>query len=201
MPRYVGLGHDLKRAAVYLQQAVKGKTNVEGLMWLGELVQMAPPGLLVDLGTYWGRSAMMMAIAGQVGSRDTWRKVLTIDNYREGPDAKLNGGPYPNIWAVQHTFADMPLVHLCMRNTTPVPEIAILNGPLALVFVDDDHSEAGVSKVCEHWIYHVPEGGIMAFDDYGNPRWPDVKPTVDKYMDGWQSLGVRGSVAAYRRGA
>lgn len=71
--------------------------------------------------------------------------------------------------------------------------------PIALVFVDGDHNGAGVQADIETWAPLVVPGGIMAFDDYGNDRWPEVKPVVDELMGGWEKLDVRGSVAAFRR--
>jgi len=83
--------------------------------------------------------------------------------------------------------------------TSEVP--AVIDGnPIAFVFVDADHNRAGLVADIETWVPLVVHGGIMAFDDYGSERWPDVKPTVDAMLsDGWEKLDVRGSVAAFRR--
>ena len=87
---------------------------------------------------------------------------------------------------------------LVVGETGEVPQ-AIDGHPIALVFVDADHTGEGVRRDILTWAPLVAEGGLMVFDDYGNRRWPEVKPVVDELMGGWEKLGVRGSVAAFRR--
>lgn len=192
---------DYQRIARRLCQTMRGKMSAEEMAYLGELVGMAPPGLLVDLGTYWGRSAMMLAIAGKQGPKDAWRRVLTIDNYSEGPNARESGGPRPDFWTVKRQFKCMPRVHLHMGQTDDIP-LVVFEQPVALVLVDGDHTAGGITEDIEAWQGLVTEGGIMAFDDYVSERWPAVKAVVDAYMaiDGWERLGQRGSLVAFRKG-
>jgi len=82
---------------------IPGKCGETAMLYLCELVQsLDVAGWLIDLGTYEGRSAMVMAM-GSV--RDGYRrKIVTIDNYQEGPSAKDNEGPYPDVFVVQQRF-------------------------------------------------------------------------------------------------
>lgn len=51
------------------------------------------------------------------------------------------------------------------------------------IYIDADHEAASVLKDGLNAIYRVPEGGIVAFDDYmwtqGKGLWADPKPAVD----------------------
>ena len=49
-----------------------------------------------------------------------------------------------------------------------------------IVFIDGDHSEAGIRGDIEAWINHVQLDGYIAFHDYGSPHWPDVARVVDE---------------------
>lgn len=52
-------------------------------------------------------------------------------------------------------------------------------GPkVGMLFVDGDHSYDGCRDDVDAWIPHLANGAVIAFDDYGNPRCPDVKRAV-----------------------
>lgn len=65
-----------------------------------------------------------------------------------------------------------------------------------LLFVDGDHSRAGVERDFELYSPLVSPGGIVAFDNYGQvapPAWPEVKPAVDGLdLREWRQLGTFG---------
>ena len=179
------------RVANGIKRTVGSKMTALGLAYVAELVEQAPEGVLVDLGTWNGASALMMAKA------DPERWVVSIDNYQEPEDAITGKGQRPTFEQVSRRL-DGRLVSLMVQDTadlTPIPEV----WDFALVLVDADHTGWGVRRDIEAWAPLVVDGGIMAFDDYGSARWPEVKPTVDALMGDWERLGVRGGVAAYRR--
>ena len=172
-----------------VKNRIGSKMNVDGLAWLAELCTMVPKGEYWDLGTYKGASA---AIMGEFSNGH----VFTVDNYQEGTDAKKNNGPYPRVEDVYLRLAEYGI---CIMRGETHEKAAWARPPVALVFVDADHTRKGVERDIAAWKPLVMVGGIMAFDDYGNPRWPDVKPVVDEHFADWEPLGVRGTVAAFRR--
>jgi len=189
---------DCEKTVLKIMQRIPGKTNLDGMAYLCELVQeLEAPGWFVDLGTYHGRSAMVL-IQSSLGTRQG-RKVITIDNYTEGPDAKdPDAGSPPDFWAVKGRLKCRGRVQMVYGDVADVP-VLCQGQPIALVFVDADHTRDGVLACIEAWKPLVSEGGIMAFDDYGSPRWPDVQPVVDEMMADWERLDCRGSVVAFRR--
>ena len=178
---------------------IPGKTNRDGLVFLCELANdLTVDGWFVDLGTYEGRSAMTM-LSGSLGN-GLRRKIVSIDNYTEGVDAKEGKGEPPDFFTVKSRFKCRPRAHLVYGNTCDVPML-LQDEPVALVFVDADHNRAGLVPDIEAWAPLVVQGGVMAFDDYGSERWPDVKAVVDELMADWERIDERGSVCAFRRPA
>ena len=175
-----------------------GKCNAEAMTYLCELAQdLDAEGWLIDLGTYHGRSAMVLVQATLRGRKG--RYIITVDNYTEGPDAKdPSAGNPPDFWLVKNRLKCRSRVHFVYGDVAEVPPIC-QGQPIALVFADADHSEEGTRAVIETWAPLIVPGGLMVFDDYGNDRWPDVKPTVDEMMGDWEKVGQVGSVAAFRR--
>lgn len=48
------------------------------------------------------------------------------------------------------------------------------------VFIDSDHSYAGVKKAIAEWMGKVKPGGFIGFHDYGHPDQGEVKKAVDE---------------------
>ena len=182
------------RVANGIKRTVGSKMTALGLAYVAELVELAPHrGWLVDLGTWKGASAAMMAKAAP------GRDILTVDIFLEPEDAQTGEGEAPDPLEVQEMLERrFPSVVLLLQDTV-VPARRLKRAGAAFVLVDADHTGWGVRRDIEAWKPLVVPGGIMAFDDYGSARWPEVKPTVDELMGDWERLGVRGGVAAYRR--
>jgi predicted O-methyltransferase YrrM len=52
-------------------------------------------------------------------------------------------------------------------------------GKTSMLFIDANHSYDGIVGDFQAWFPKLVKGGIVAFHDYGNRNWPDVKPAVD----------------------
>ena len=55
-------------------------------------------------------------------------------------------------------------------------------GWIDFLFIDADHTEAGLTKDIEAWYPKVRKGGFILYHDYNHGFWPGVKPIVDKKM-------------------
>lgn len=51
------------------------------------------------------------------------------------------------------------------------------------VFVDGDHSEAGIRGDIEIWYKNIQIDGYIVFHDYGSPHWPDVARVVNEFYE------------------
>jgi predicted O-methyltransferase YrrM len=70
--------------------------------------------------------------------------------------------------------------------------------PVAMVFVDGDHSLDGVKGDVLAWLPCIRPGGIIAFHDYGYPALPSVKWGVDAMMAGQDVILHNETLIAYR---
>ena len=181
------------KTAQAIKATIGSKMSAAGLAYLGHLAKCAPvDGIFIDIGTYKGASAMMMHKA------DPSRIIVTLDNYTEGTDAKTGKGKPPTPQQVANNL-DSHNIWIVKSESSCIPNW-LYPSSLGLVFIDADHHGDAVRRDILAWRDHVTPGGIMAFDDYGSTRWPDVKPVVDELMHGWTKLGCKGKVAAFRRG-
>lgn len=56
-----------------------------------------------------------------------------------------------------------------------------------IIFVDADHSEAGVGSDIKAWLPHLRIGGILCGHDYGHHSFPGVAAAVSKLLPKHQS--------------
>lgn len=72
--------------------------------------------------------------------------------------------------------------------------------PIGLLFIDARHDFKSAAADFSSWNKHVVSGGIVAFHDYGNPRWIDgVKLVVDEQIAHWPEFAVVGWTAYARK--
>ena len=62
-----------------------------------------------------------------------------------------------------------------------------------LLIIDADHSYTGTKHDFYNYRHLVKRGGYIIFDDYNNPRWPEVKDFVDKEVVGLPELEFVGT--------
>ena len=75
------------------------------------------------------------------------------------------------------------------------------NEPLDLLFIDGDHSSAGLTQDL-NWLKFVKPGGYVAFHDYGSVAWAELSEVVDDAMSGnpdWQFVLWVDTLIVYRR--
>ena len=62
-----------------------------------------------------------------------------------------------------------------------------------LLIIDGDHSYIGTKHDFYNYRHLVKRGGYIVFDDYNNPRWPEVKDFVGKEVVGLPELEFVGT--------
>ena len=148
----------------------------------------AAAGRCVDLGTYFGASALQMS--------QHCNDVITVDVFE---DVELIGDPghremYMNMFKSNpHRYEDVARVLSCRPGITVIKSKTTDPGLLArfenesvgLLFVDDDHSEAGIGAAYAAWVPKVKKGGAIVFHDTFPPG-PCNKPArafIDRLLD------------------
>jgi predicted O-methyltransferase YrrM len=167
--------------------------------YLFRLVHSLGPATLAEIGRYKGGSTFLIAAASAPGatlwSYDLHVKLATVD---EGADfdRELEGA------LARFGLADR--VHLVVADSTTVEPPA---GGCDLVFVDGDHTYAGVRADFENWRGVVKPGGHLLFHDAVAfrsfaARDEDVARLMDEIRSGdgdFEEVGGAGALLHFRR--
>ncbi|MEH3147691.1 MAG: class I SAM-dependent methyltransferase [Methylobacterium frigidaeris] len=171
--------------------------------YLDEAVTEFRPGVVVEVGTWKGASALHLArtmaehgVAGTVIAVDTW--LGAVDHWA---DAELfaelateNG--YPSLY---RTFLANVLREGMADRVVPLPldsvnaaELMVLRGVTAdVIHLDAGHEEASVAADLRAWWPVLRPGGLFVADDYDSQggRFPGVTRAVDAFC---AEVGVEG---------
>jgi predicted O-methyltransferase YrrM len=166
--------------------SVKGIERIRGLITQAQgeaLAELAstidPPYVIVELGSYMGKSTAYLASKARVPVHavDLW----TIGTQREDWRGRCSRG------STQRAFiANLVRLGLWrkvrMHRADSVAEGQAWDGPrIGLLYHDADHSEAGVTADLEAWAPHLAPGAIVAIDDYW-PMYPGTIAAADAFV-------------------
>lgn len=158
---------------------VRGRRGVQGPTWndlrvLLALLDARTPARCLEVGIHQGHTASLLLERGACIKR-----YVGID--RVSPNAPEGAGGI---------VADDPRVTLlvCGGGTRTIPpgQVAFL-GPFDWVFIDADHSRAGVEHDSEYAVPLLVSGGVVIWHDYGVPsQYRPGGPLfgVKDYLDG-----------------
>jgi predicted O-methyltransferase YrrM len=151
--------------ALALVESIPGWLRQADAEKLYELAR-ATPGPIVEIGTFHGKSAVLMALAAKDAGRDTTLYTLDVDRsaLRAASAEAEARGVADRIVFVRGTLAAFVRAYPHVR-----PE---------LTFVDGDHTRAGVERDLAILQGIVPAGGKLLFHDFDDPLNED--PACDE---------------------
>jgi len=137
------------------------------------LNQMAKDGLVLEIGSFCGKSAVYMATVA--------KKVICIDpftaNYGGQGDEGFPVTVLPFLWATK----DFKNVHSIVAKSTEV-DFFIKDHIFDLLFIDGLHTyEAGKFDIL-HYAQKVKADGWIALHDYYD-AFPDYMKAIEEYVD------------------
>ena len=148
-------------------QSLKGASIVmaedEGMTLFTFLRELLDTALVVEVGTGYGRSAVLMSLTG--------KKVITIDNYK---DYQSPNSPE----FLEDELKDFPITFLNGESVEIAETFA--DEIIDFLFLDGDHEYESVKKDIEVWLPKVEKGGMVCFHDYNS--WKGVTQAVDEVM-------------------
>jgi MMP 1-O-methyltransferase len=140
----------------------------------------APPGPMLEVGSYCGKSAVYLGVA----ARARGGLVFTIDHHRGSEELQPGWEHHdPETWDARAGAIDtLPFLRETLRRagleTCVVPMVgqsaaiaAVWATPLALVFIDGGHGMEPALADYRGWSAHVMPGGLLAIHDV----FPDPK--------------------------
>ena len=143
-------------------------SDAQGRALLAAAAATTGRGAIVEIGSWKGRSTVWLA----EGARLAGQRVHAIDRHsgsREDPAANTLAEFRDNIERAGVADAIDALV------MSSAEAAEIVRGPVELLFIDGDHSFAGVKRDAEIWLPRVMDGGVVMFHDvatagYDGPR-------------------------------
>jgi hypothetical protein len=130
---------------------------------LFELARTADPsGVIVEIGSWKGKSTICLAKGSETGSR---LKIYAIDPHIGSEEHQAAG----QVWTFDEFQANIRKAGV-QDSVTPLVKMSIdvardFDKPVSLVFIDGAHDYESVKADFEAWFPKVIEGGIVAFHD------------------------------------
>lgn len=125
-------------------------------------------GTSVDLGTYLGRSAALLAQGSDI--------VISIDRF---PTCDEPAYSFPAVAEILKILA--PNVYLFKGDSADEARM-IREEAIDVIFIDANHTYSSVEKDIVAWYSKMKKGGYIIFHDYV-PIWPEVVKCVDHYSE------------------
>jgi len=173
---------------------------------------LAPHGLLLEVGTYCGKSATYLGAA----ARTRGGRVVTVDHHRgseenqpgwEWHDTELVDpavGLMDTLPFFRHTMRAAGLDDVVTAVVGRSRDVAaIWSTPLALLFIDGGHTDEHAQGDYDGWARFVLPGGVLAIHDVfpdpadgGQAPWRVFQRALG---DGWTEIRHVGSLRILRR--
>jgi len=133
---------------------------------------------VVEIGSHKGKSTAYLGVGVQQGGGDNmvyavdvWRRFA--EYYPNKPTSIFNDRKVFDTWEAQVAAAGVRdvVLPLEMSSADAVQEFDE-DDVIGLLFIDAAHDYENALLDFELWAPLVYKGGVVAFHDYGNPRWP-----------------------------
>lgn len=149
-------------------QLTDGMISIEEGLVLYSLASQVQSGCIVEVGSYRGRSTVFLGQGSLAGNS---APVYAIDPHK--PFIGVLGGVFGP--KDRTAFYKTMLITGCSEivsliNLSSEMVVPKWSEPVALLWIDGDHSYAGVKRDFECWLPHVAEGACIAFDDSTDPE-------------------------------
>ena len=153
----------------------------EGEMWLlaGLASSVPAPLLIVELGTYRGKSTLALAYGSSIGSKVS---IVTFDHHATftEPDGEQYGAQ--DLPAMFRNFARAPdtigqLIRPCTMDHRTIAKL-IRPQSVGMVFIDDEHTPEAVHAATTAWAPALTDRAIVVYHDYNYAEIQDGIQTV-----------------------
>jgi hypothetical protein len=146
-------------------------------------------GDIVECGVAYGNG--LVTFAALAKSEGKGRNVYGFDSFEGFPVPSVFDKSPRNSKKGEYGDAKMDYVERVLKNANVGPVKLVkgylentgkeYTGKIALLYIDLDLYE-GYKAVLEAMFDKVVEGGIIAFDEYDEPKWPGAKKAVDEFL-------------------
>lgn len=182
-------------------EGYEGSVSPEEVAFLSTMASAVTQGCIVEIGSWRGKSAIALA-AGAADIPEARRPLVhCVDPHRS----------FTGVYGGRFGPHDRAEFYRAMLRSGFAGAVALINLPsvdasrafrqeVGLLFIDGDHTEAGVRADVEAWLPHLLPGGVALFDDAVDPQIGPFK--VIEHLTqagGWQVLARAGKIVALQR--
>jgi len=208
-----------KAGLMRMVDAIPGMCGEEKMVAVMEAMRHAPVGDVVEIGSWWGRSAAMLVWlaarykVGNVLCVDPWRSETLVQGEPlvDAASADLDAEEALRIFEINVApLARGELNYLRMRSVEAAALFApglmvrteafgstTYGGRIAFLHIDGNHAEPEVAADTALWTPHVVPGGWIVFDDY---EWA-VGDVVLRVADAFVEANAARLAARFEAGA
>jgi predicted O-methyltransferase YrrM len=164
---------------------LKAISHIEGwlldqeALLLYNLAQQCPSNtVIVEIGSWKGRSTVCLALGSQAGNQV---KVFAIDPHTGNTEHRRR---YGQVWTYDEFMANIKqmkvdnLVVPVLK--TSAAAASNFNEPIGLIFIDGAHEYEAVKQDFELWYPKVIQGGVIALHDFC--YYPGPKAVAEEYI-------------------
>lgn len=191
-------------ALVRHADAIPGMCDHQKLLTLSEIFRLAPPGDVVEIGSWWGKSAFILAHLGRryhVGNLlciDPWSDAHLVqeDKLVDDASAEMSAEEAHQVFLTNLlpynsdniNFIRMPSVEgaACYRASSIVSSDAFgetrYSGRISVLHIDGNHALNAVDDDTKAWAGLVMDGGWIVFDDYKWAYGDGPKVVADAFI-------------------
>ena len=147
--------------------STEGMVSSEEARLLHDLARDAKDGVIVEVGSYRGRSTVALACGSRAGARapvyaiDPHEPFIGVLGGRFGPDDRR---AFYGAMLATGAWDLVRLVNLSSEIVTSAWAQRV-----ALLWIDGDHRYEGVRRDFDCWSRHLVPGAVVAFDDATDP--------------------------------
>lgn len=153
------------------------KTNEIQALW-DEAVQVPAGGLILEIGTLYGGSAAVLALASPRA------KVITIDAYSWHPPSY----PLPCPQQTREYLALLGITNVEVRFENTLKISQYTGQPIDLLWIDGGHTYEAAYHDLMLW---GPFANVICLHDFTNMAWPGVKQAYDKFHETYVQRNVK----------
>ena len=186
---------EIKRAVDTAIQ-IDGQVPRVELETLVKLASKVPKDqVIVEIGTYRGRSAVALALGSRMGNTV---RVYTVDPHL--PFTGVKGGKFsPLDMAVAYrNITHVGVGDLVACICLPSSYVMWEDKNIGLLFIDDDHTYNALMLNLVTWIPHIVDGGILAFHDSDVPGVARFLKELPSYIN-VERVGKTRTLTWYRK--
>ena len=155
--------------------------------------KLKPNSLIVEIGSYCGKSTMCLA----QGALQSNSRVLTIDHHKGSPEIQEDLDSGIELQRTLERFKDRARVQACTADSTSDEFLGL---EVDLIFIDGDHRVEAVERDVLFWTPMIIDSGSIAFHDYQSFGQSGPTVVVQHMMrDGWQMIERADSLVALTR--